>query len=185
MSFKIIMLVISLSIDALGIGMSYCVRGIKINWKTKFIVGMMAGFMSLVAVYLGSQAVTYFPVDVIQMIATIFLCLIGIVFIWKGFHEEEKAFCDIDFSSSIELGEAILLGLALSSDSFGIGIAVATFEINYLEFPFLVAISQPLFLMLGEWSGTKASSFLGEKQKICTIGSGILLMLIAILQNLG
>ncbi len=185
MLFKIAILSISLSIDALGIGMSYQLRGVKITWTAKFIVGLMAVVVSLGAVCLGNQVMEYFPMDVVRILGTALLCLIGIVFIRKGLYEEGEVFCDMDRSSTIEPWEAVLLGAALSADSISTGIAVATLGINNIGLPLMVGISQPLFLMAGEWIGKKSRIISKGNQKICGIFSGMLLIFIAIIQNLG
>lgn len=185
MLFKIVILSVSLSIDALGIGMSYRLKGVKITWLAKIVVGLMAAGVSLVAVFLGKRVMGYFPADIVQILGTVLLCLIGIVFIRKGLYEEGEAFCDMDCSSVIEPWEAVLLGIALSADSLGTGIAVASLGINSVGLPLMVGISQPLFLILGEWIGEKSLHFAGKKQKACGVFSGMLLIFIAILQNLG
>ncbi len=185
MLFEIVILSIALSIDALGIGMSYQLRGVKINWVAKLIVGLMATGVSFGAIFLGKQVMGYFPSDVVKLLGTALLCLIGVVFIRKALYEKEKVLCDIDHSSTIELWEAVLLGVALSTDTLSTGIAVATIGVDYIALPFMVGMSQPLFLIVGEWIGKKTFSFSKGKQKACGVFSGVLLIFIAILQNLG
>lgn len=184
MLLKIWILSISLSIDALGIGMSYRLKGVKIAPFAKMIVGLMAAGVSFTAIVMGNRIIEYFPEDVMRIIGTAFLCLIGIVFIRKGLCEEGEAFCDMDASSTIEPWEAILLGIGLSIDSLSTGIAVAALGINSIGLPIMVGISQPMFLMIGEWAGEKTMNFAGKSQKFCGIFSGMLLIFIAILQNI-
>ena len=185
MLLKIIVLSILLSIDALGIGMSYQLRGIKVNGIAKFIVGLMATGVAFLAIFIGKKAIGYFPTNIMEMIGTTLLCILGILFIYKSLYEEEKVLCDIDHSSSIGLGEAVLLGITLSLDSVTVGVAVATIGMNELLLPVLVGFNHFLFLIIGEWLGSKTISFSKGKQKICGICSGLFLIFIAILQNLG
>ena len=83
MLFKIVILSIALSIDALGIGMSYQIRGIKVNGIAKFIVGLMATGVAFFAIFVGKKAMGYFPTNIVEMIGTILLCVLGILFIYK------------------------------------------------------------------------------------------------------
>ena len=111
--------------------------------------------------------------------------LIGIVFIRKGLYGDEEVFCDMDASSNIEPCEAILLGIGLSMDSIGTGIAVVAIGIQDILLPVLIGVNHILFLVLGEWTGEKTMKLAGKSQKICGVFSGIVLIIIGILHGMG
>ncbi len=76
------------------------------------------------------------------------------------------------------------MGLALSLDNFGIGISSSLISASYILFPILISIFQFIFLSLGIIIGKKVSKFIGFSDFICSILSGILLVLIGFLQFL-
>jgi len=123
--------------------------------------------------------------DVLKIVVTALLFLIGILFIRKGMYGDEEVFCDMDSSASIEPCEAVLLGIGLSLDSLGTGIAVVALGINHVFLPVMIGLNHTLFLILGEWLGEKTMSFTGKSQKLCGVFSGVLLIVIAILHNIG
>lgn len=184
MLLKNIVLAISLSIDSFGVGMSYKIKGVKITPLAKAMVGIMSFGITFMALHLGEYMEQYFPADILRILGTAILVLIGLTFIYRGLQSKEEAFCDMDNSSSIELWEAFLLGIALSSDTVSICIAIATFPLNTKILPFLVGILQVTFLNLGEKVTTYFGKFTKNNEKLCSIFSGFLLIFLAILQNM-
>ena len=91
---------------------------------------------------------------------------------------------DLDNSKTIDAREALFLGLALSLDSFGIGICGSLIGINLYIFPVLIAIFQLFFLSLGSLLGKKLykSSYLPHN--IWSLISGFILIIIGILKFL-
>lgn len=184
MFFKNLILAVSLSIDSFGVGMSYRIKGVKITFWAKAIVGILSFAITWAALNLGDWMVSYFPPDILRILGTAILVLIGVTFIRKGFQSKEEAFCDMDHSSSIELWEALLLGFALSSDTISTCIAIATLPINTVYLPFLAGIFQAGFLDVGSKVAVSFGKFTNNNSKICGIFSGCLLIFLAILQNL-
>ena len=183
MLLKNIVLAISLSIDSLGVGMSYRIKGVKITFPAKAILGIMSFGITWMALNLGEWMVQYFPPDILRILGTAVLVLIGITFIHRGIQSKEEAFCDMDHSSSIELWEAFLLGIALSSDTVSTCIAIATFPLDTKVLPFLVGILQVGLLDAGSGVAVSFGKFTKNNAKICGIFSGVLLIFLAILQN--
>lgn len=87
---------------------------------------------------------------------------------------------DLDCSKKIESKEACFLGVAMSIDSIFSGIAASTLSINTFLFPFLVAFFQLIFLFVGMQSGAKIQSVSRISEKVWSILSGIMLILIGI-----
>ncbi|MSS63485.1 manganese efflux pump [Velocimicrobium porci] len=183
MLLKNIVLAISLSIDSFGVGMSYRIKGVKITFLAKVILGIMSFGITFLALNLGEWMVQYFPPDILRILGTAILVLIGITFIHRGIQSKEEAFCDMDHSSSIELWEAILLGFALSSDTISTCIAIATFPLDTRILPLFVGILQAVFLDVGSKVAVSFGRFTKNNARICGIFSGVLLIFLAILQN--
>lgn len=89
---------------------------------------------------------------------------------------------DLDKSNLIDGKEAIFLGVALSLDSFAIGISSGILGIHSLLFPILVSIFQLLFISLGNSIGYLLNSFNKIPEYIWSIISGFLLIVIGIVK---
>ena len=87
---------------------------------------------------------------------------------------------DLDNSKFIDSNEALFLGLALSLDSFGIGIGGTIVGISHNFFPFFVATFQFLFLSFGFFLGKRLHGLSHLPNNIWSVISGILLIIIGI-----
>lgn len=83
---------------------------------------------------------------------------------------------DLDKSNVIDSKEALFLGLALSLDSFCIGIGGSFMQISFIFFPFLVSIFQLFFLNIGNFLGKKLYGLGNFPDNIWSVISGILLI---------
>ena len=87
---------------------------------------------------------------------------------------------DFDFSCKIDTKEAIYLGIALSIDSFCIGIGSSILGANSLLFPILVALFQFIFLSIGTAFGKKINKASKIPNNIWNLISGVLLIVIGV-----
>lgn len=85
---------------------------------------------------------------------------------------------DFDKSNSIDAKEALFLGLALSLDSFCIGVSLSMLDINSVIFPFAISLFQLLFMSFGNYLGCKLNKISHLPDNIWSISSGILLSII-------
>ena len=85
---------------------------------------------------------------------------------------------DFDKSNVIDSKEALFLGLALSLDSFCIGIGFSMINTFSIIFPLLTSCFQLFFLSLGNYCGKKLYSFSKLPDNIWSTISGILLIMI-------
>ena len=85
---------------------------------------------------------------------------------------------DLDKSNIIDSKEALFLGLALSLDSFCIGIGFSMINTFSIIFPLLTSCFQLFFLSLGNYCGKKLYSFSKLPDNIWSTISGILLIMI-------
>lgn len=91
-------------------------------------------------------------------------------------------YSDFNNSNTIEPKEALFLSLALSLDSFSIGICGSIIGINPIIFPLLISGFQLIFLQFGNYLGKKLYSFTKLPQGIWSTISGILLIFIGIIR---
>ncbi len=89
---------------------------------------------------------------------------------------------DFDYSNSIDSKEALFLGLALSLDSFCIGVGGSIIGISSMLFPLLIASFQLLFLSVGNFLGRKLNKLSHLPDNIWSIISGFLLIIIGLIK---
>ena len=92
---------------------------------------------------------------------------------------------DFDKSNSIDAKEALFLGLALSLDSFCIGVSLSMLDINSVIFPFAISLFQLLFMSFGNYLGCKLNKISHLPDNIWSISSGILLSIIGFCKLIG
>ena len=185
MLLNILVLSISLSIDALGIGISYQCKKVKITWLARIIIGFISGMVMFLSLQLGEVFQTVFPEPVMKILGISILALMGIIFIRNGLFHNDDATYDFDHSSNIDAFEAFVLGFALSADSVSAGVAAASIGINTILIPITVGLMQMFFLGLGAFLTDKSSFIKRMNQKTCGILSGCLLLIIALIRGIG
>lgn len=183
MLVNLLSLAIILSIDSLGVGMTYGVRNMKITFLPKVILFVISFLMILFSVFLGNLLLTFLPIFVTNFIGSFILVIMGLLIILQSVRSSRQAqdlphvantscknssprtiqffirslgitvqimkdpICsDLDGSQSIDMKEAVFLGLALSSDAIGSGIGFSMLGANSLLFPFIAAGFQLGFL---------------------------------------
>ena len=92
---------------------------------------------------------------------------------------------DFDKSNSIDAREALFLGLALSLDSFCIGISLSMLDISSIIFPFSISLFQLFFMSFGNYLGRKLNKVSHFPDNVWSISSGILLSIIGFFKLLG
>lgn len=180
-----IIMSIALSIDALGIGISYRLNGVLIPLKTKLIIGFITTGIMLGSLMIGNLFHHGLSGQISKYLGAGVLLLIGIVFIRNSLFQEENTTYDFDHSREIEPMEGILLAIALSADSIGAGIAVASTGVNSCLLGIMVGGMQLFFLFLAEFLVKHVKLIQRFNNRICGLISGILLVAIALLRCFG
>lgn len=180
MLISMVLLAFTLSIDALGIGIAYTIRGVYITNPAKLIIGVVSIVVMRISALFGAYLHHLFPGKVTVYFGAAILIFMGIIFIVKSFNTSDDIPYDLDHSSSIEGKEAILLGIALSADSISAGIAIASLGISGLGISLMVGVLQYSFLVLGKVLVTKVKRIKTLNGKMCSILSGIIFIGIAV-----
>ena len=202
------LLAVSLSIDALGIGLSYGLRKIKIPILAKLIICFISMAFTETAILIGNVIKNFLPDIISKGIGSLMLLVLGIFIIVQAFIKKEKppkpksssfsfkflgvtvniirnpSSCDFDKSCDIDALEAIYLGTALSIDSFGAGVSSAVTGLNSILVPLTVGLFQILFLYFGNILGKKVSSFKKLDSKVFVVLSGSLMIILAAIRFL-
>lgn len=167
-----ILIGISLSMDAFSLSLAYGTLNIKnrnINLLT-FIVGMYHFFMPLIGMFVGKKVISLLPIESSTLVFIV-LFLIGIEMIIESFKEEKEI-------KNLNIIEMLLFGLAVSIDSFSLGLGLKTIY----KYPYVSALifsfSSMIFTYLGLKLGKKINQKIGN---ISTILGGITLIIIGII----
>lgn len=170
-------LAFSTSIDAIGIGLSYGVRGIKISKVAASILFVISFLVSTIALGVGKFFESLFSTNITNYIGSFILIVMGVLLILQSMKNPESY--DLDNSKHIDSKEAVSLGTALSLDSFSIGIGAGILAQGaFWVFPILVASFQMIFLLIGRFLGIKLNKLSKIPSILWNCIAGILLILI-------
>ena len=169
--FTILLIGISLSMDAFSLAIIYGIQGMTQNQKIflSIIVGIYHFLMPLIGLIFGTILAKINLIS-INIIATIILIYIGIDLIISNYKKEEH----ITIS---KLG-FLIFGLSVSIDSLTVGIGLRAITNNYLISSIIFSLTSLTFTCLGLTLGNIIGSKVGSYSKL--IG-GIILIIIAII----
>ena len=169
--FTILLIGISLSMDAFSLALVYGMIGIPNNKKIalSLIVGAYHFIMPLIGLTLGMfiNNITFIN---FHIIASIILVYIGIDLIISNFKKEETL--------SVSKTGFLMFGLSVSIDSFTVGIALKSITNNFFISSIMFSFCSSLFTYLGLLLGNVIGNKIGTYSKIV---GGIILIIIAIL----
>ncbi len=202
-----LLLALSISLDSLGIGISYGVKSIKIR-KTALLIIIGLSILGLLLSWSIGQMLLVFISEVVAKIVSAGLLIIfGSVILLKANldakyppNESEKTIkkirikplsivisiirepsaSDFDKSGEIDNYEALYLGVALSIDAFSIGIIVSLFELSILPFLLITAISNVGMLKIGEILGEKLEKMMDDR--IIKLVSGAVMLIVGLVK---
>lgn len=206
-----ILLGVSLSMDSLSIGISYGLRKIKTSIFSRVIICIISILITGSSILFGNILTMVIPENLAKFIGALMLCLLGLYIILESFIKEKKKdkpkkeketifqlalkpfgitinimrdpyIYDFDKSEHIDTIESIYLGFALSIDSFAAGISSSISGFSSLFIPIFVGLFQILFLSLGDFLGSKVSSFKNIDPKVFVIISGSILIILSIVR---
>lgn len=206
----VLLLAGSLSMDALGIGISYGVRGIRTPVAAKVIICAISMAVLGVSILVGSVLAMVLPPLAAKLLGASMLGLLGVFVILQAFWKKEPKpkkrkketvrsimlkslgitvkiirnppSCDFDSSKTLDGFEAVYLGMALSVDSIGVGFGSAVMGLNTMLVPVSAGVFQMLFLSAGTLLGGKLARCARVEPKIWTVISGLLLIGIAVIR---
>lgn len=205
-----LVLALSVSIDSLGIGITYGIRNTKIFRTAKVILFAISILITTLSIHFGTFLSNIFSETFTKWIGACFLILMGLWIIYQALNikKEEETLnttssptvyefmihflgitvqiirnpisSDLDHSKGIDWKESIYLGLCLSIDSLCIGICSSMIGYSSFLFPILVATFQLVFLSIGRILGNKIFSISNIPENIWSTLSGVLLICIGV-----
>ena len=170
--FIILMIAVSLSMDAFSLALIYGTQ--SISKKNKIILSIIVGIyhfvMPLLGVFLGNIILKYLVINLSIVVSIIFL-FIGIEMIISSIKDDSHDFV-------VSIFGFLIFGLSVSIDSFTTGIGLNVINNNYLEVSSIFCIVSGSFTYLGLILGNKLGSIFG---KLSTIIGGVILIILGII----
>lgn len=169
--YVIILIAVSLSMDAFSLALAYGTLNLENKYikKLSIIVGIYHFIMPLIGLTLGNILLKLIPIDP-NIIVCVVLTFIGIEMIIDSFKNEDEI-------KIMTIKEMILFGLAVSLDSFSVGIGLEAITNNYILSVTMFSLSSFIFTYIGLTIGKKINNLIG---KISTLIGGITLIVIGI-----
>ena len=141
--FSSLIFAISSRIDSLGIGITYGIKKTKISLIGKLILFIISLITAYISIIFGNIIQFILPEFLTKLIGNGILILMGLYIIFEAFKENNNSpnvfnnpiSSDFDNSKVIDSKEALFLAVALSLDSFCIGICGSIADINLVLFP--------------------------------------------------
>ena len=168
----IFFIAISLSMDAFSLALAYGTISLtkKEIITLSSIVGIYHFFMPILGMIIGNYITNIVHIGG-DLIVLIIFTFIGINMILESFKKEENI-------KKMKLSEMILFGLAVSIDSFSIGIGINNISDNFILCSLIFSITSLIFTYIGLILGNKLNELIG---KVSTIIGGITLIVLGII----
>lgn len=184
----IILTAISVSLDALGLGISYGLRGIRFPFKSLLLMNITAFSITLISAILGRLIGITFSTKLCNITAPLFLIGLGIWMCVQGLkYSAEKLpagiitnpeLGDMDKSEIIDLKEAFVIGVAISIDASVCCIGLSYSDSSGILLPAAVLIMQFLLLSLGLFLGKHVGDKINIDSHKTALISGIILLML-------
>lgn len=162
---EILLLGISLSMDAFAVSICKGLSMKKVNWKKAIIIGLYFGIfqalMPAIGYFLGSSFENY-VISIDHWIAFILLVSIGGNMIIGAFSKQEIEKCD----DKVNFKTMIVLAIATSIDALAVGITLAFLCVNLLLSISLIGLTTFIISLIGVKIGNKCGKNYEKKAQI-------------------
>ncbi|MBQ3055265.1 MAG: manganese efflux pump [Oscillospiraceae bacterium] len=175
-----LLLAVVLNFDALSIGLSYGMRGIRLPLFSLLFLSASSVVYAVLAEAAGHLFLQQFPTTLVSLIGASVLLVIGILTLHSAFGDNTDY--DFDRSNSINFAEGAALALALSLDAVGTAFSLNA-EVPFV-FPCLIGLCQFLFLLIGKKAGAHLASVTECSACALHLISGVILIFLAFMRLL-
>ncbi|WP_217589379.1 sporulation membrane protein YtaF [Lentibacillus saliphilus] len=165
----LLFLVIAVSIDGFGVGITYGMQKIRLPFLGTVIIMLCSGLTVLLSMTIGDVLASFIPPSYTKVLGGFILITLGSFSLFnilrckpkserteskKKPHMirsilEEPSHADLDQSGSISPNEALLLGAALALDAFGAGLGAAIIGYSPWLTATLIGVMSGLFVYAG------------------------------------
>ncbi len=177
----------AMCIDALGLGITYGIKKIRIPLTSILIINVISTCILGLSMMLGYGAKHFISQTLASTISCTILIIIGLFFMMEGYikylaQNRKASNCnllkirvprlsiiidiawdftkaDMDISGDISVKESIFLGMILALDSLAVGFGIALSEMNLYIFLALVFCMNMVSIFLGLLLGKKIDNY--------------------------
>ena len=180
----IILFGIAANLDNLGIGLAYGVNKTKVPLTSNFTIAAISMIVTYLSIVIGSTLIEFIAPDKANFVGNLLLCVIGLYTIisYKLSSTENLDGIDKDRNNIISFREALMLGLILSINCLGSGIAIGVNGISAIWTVIFVGFFSILTFAIGGHFGLLLSKTIIGKYS--TIISGMILIFIGLFEML-
>ncbi|WP_153733451.1 sporulation membrane protein YtaF [Sporosarcina obsidiansis] len=183
---------ISSSIDNFGVGLSYGVQRVRIPALSNLLIAVICFIFSLLGIVSGTWMAELLPGILPDLVAFVVLSIIGIRIMVIALRQQKKRQVgvlgepekmDFDGSAHISLGEALLLGVALSANALTNGVGAGLLELSALAIALSAAVGSYLTLWIGVVLGARLTDLRIGRMTLGQFGtfmSGAIILVIAV-----
>lgn len=189
---------VSANLDALLIGISYGIRGIRITLRSNLLVSCITLVGTLISLLAGSLVSPLLPIVISVSFGSFFLMIMGFYYIiryllsFKTLFQKSRSMASKELVCSMKepaslrypsknngsLGELLILGCVLSVNNCGIALSVSLTGIKLIPVTIITLFFAVILLALGNLMGRKCCF---KTVKSCTdLINGFLLILLGI-----
>lgn len=179
----LIFLIIAVSLDSFGVGMTYGMRHIHVPFNAFLIIMLCSGTIVFISMTIGNTFSSFISPQLANLLGSSILFLLGLISfinLYRPTHKHHHSMpledttnhlntlttilstpdkADLDRSGRISANEAFLLGSALALDAFGAGIGASLLGYSPLITTISVAMMSGLFLLIGIKTGLILTKF--------------------------
>ena len=177
MIIKCILLALSASIDALGLGITYGIKKTKMSKSGNLIIFVTLFCLSGLSVFIGHYLSILFSPIVSAILGASLLILLGIYNIFKSKNNSTTDF-DADGSNYIDAKEAFVLGLAVAIDASCVSLGSGMIGMGGVVLPLLMAIFHTFFVNCGNLVASNITKKFTISSKLLSNLSGTILIFI-------
>ena len=177
MVIKCILLSLSASIDALGLGITYGIKKTQMSKSGNIIIFVTLFCLSGLSTFIGHYISVLFSPIVSALLGSSLLILLGIYNIFKSKSNTPTNF-DVDDSNYIDAKESFILGLAVAVDASCVCIGSGMIGICGLILPLFMATFHTFFVNCGNIFASNIAKRITISSKLLSNISGIILIFI-------
>lgn len=152
----VIIIAVSLSMDAFSLSLAYGTLNMEKNEMKllSIIVGVYHFVMPLIGMWIGARILNFIPIGP-NTIVFIVLFVIGIEMIIESFKQTRTV-------SLMKFSELLIFGLAVSLDSFSVGLGLRAIYSNPFICSLIFSLSSFFFTYIGLHLGKKINNMIGR-----------------------
>lgn len=183
MFLKCILLALSASLDALGLGITYGIKKTKMSKSGNIIIFSTLFILSGLSILLGHYISVIFSSSIAVLLGSSLLILLGFYNVLKP---NNSSFPDFDTSCFNHIGskEAFVLGLAVAIDASCVSLGSGMIGIGSIILPFLMAIFHTFFVNCGNLVANTIINKFAISSNLLSNLSGIILIFIGLFRIL-